>query len=195
MDYNDSYPTCELTHATVRVYSDTISPEDMASTLRVTPTSMQWKGDVRNPNGRRPVTLKLNALFVGSEGHVESLDATRHIDWVLDRFEGRAPELASLIATGARADLRCFWVSASGHGGPTLSPQQCKRIAELGVDCWFDVYVGGDDEEHPSQGTKKTSSSAVVSNNNNVNRCLDCRGRARFRSENEATTLLVLCRV
>ena len=153
MDYNDSYPTCELTHATLRVYSDTMSPEEMATALRVTPTSMQRKGDIRNPNGRRPVTLKLNALFLGSEGLVESLDARRHIDWVLDQLEGRAAELAALIAMGARADLSCFWISASGHGGPTLSPQQCKRIAELGVDCWFDVYLGGDnDEERRNQG-------------------------------------------
>ena len=72
-DDNDSYPTCELTHATLRVYSDTMSPEEMATALRVTPTS--------------------------------------------------------------------------------LSPQQCKRIAELGVDCWFDVYLGGDnDEERRNQG-------------------------------------------
>ena len=152
MNYNDSYRTCELTHAKLRVYSDEMSPEEMATALRVTPTSVQHKGDVRNPRGRRPVTLKLNGVFLESEGHVESLDARRHIDWVLDRMEGRAPELASLMAAGARADLTCLWISASGHGGPTLSPHQCKRMAELGIDCWFDVCLGGDDEEErPSQ--------------------------------------------
>lgn len=145
--YNDSYPTCEFTHAKLRVYSESMSPEQMAAALQVAPTAVQHKGDVRNPKGRRPIPVQLNALFVESEGSVTSLDARKHIDWVLERLEGRAAQLSSLVAQGARADITCLWISASGHGGPTLSPKQCKQLAELGLDVWFDVYMGGDDAE------------------------------------------------
>src|SRR5262249_2630582 len=137
--YDDLYPTCEYTHVTMRLYSDSISPEEMTLMFSCRPTSTQRKGDIRNPNGRRPITLKLNAWFLCSEGEVQSKDVRRHLDWLLDRLGNCSDALQTLSGRGARADIMCLWISKSGNGGPTLSPRQCQRIAELGVDCWFDV--------------------------------------------------------
>ena len=82
--YNDHYATCERTHVSLRSYSDDIPPESITERLGVEPTSVQHKGQVRNPNGRRPVTLKLNGWFLESEKHVTSKDTRRHLDWLLD---------------------------------------------------------------------------------------------------------------
>jgi hypothetical protein len=37
-------------------------------------------------------------------------------------------------------DVLAYWVSNSGHGGPTISSRQMERLARFGVQCWWDVY-------------------------------------------------------
>ena len=101
--YDDDYPTCRETFATLRVF---VEPE--------------------KPN------------LLSSESHVASKDVRRHIDYVLDLID-RDSELRASIREH-RSDITCFWASAQGHGGPTVSPQQMSRLASLGIDLWFDFY-------------------------------------------------------
>jgi hypothetical protein len=35
-------------------------------------------------------------------------------------------------------------MSASGHGGPMLSPETMGRLSDLGVGIWFDIYFHGE---------------------------------------------------
>jgi hypothetical protein len=46
--------------------------------------------------------------------------------------------LKILASQGVKIDICCLWFSESGHGGPTLSPQQLSKLGELGIDLWFD---------------------------------------------------------
>ena len=41
---------------------------------------------------------------------------------------------------GYRMDIFCYWLSAGGHGGPTLSPAIMRRLGELGLEIGFDIY-------------------------------------------------------
>jgi hypothetical protein len=43
------------------------------------------------------------------------------------------------------------WDSKSGEGGPTISPVQMKRLAELGIELWFDVYFDGEEMERQGE--------------------------------------------
>ena len=36
--------------------------------------------------------------------------------------------------------ISCFWVSASHHGGPVLSPKEMRILADLDIEIWFDYY-------------------------------------------------------
>ena len=42
MDYDDEYPTCENTYATLRIYHE--EPEVITQTLKIEPTSIIKKG-------------------------------------------------------------------------------------------------------------------------------------------------------
>ena len=132
-DYDDAYATCERTYATLRLYPGPIALRDVTARLRIDPTQSQISGGGRS----------LQGWFLSTEGAVESRDVRRHIDWLLDRIEPSSRELEALMREGARVDVSCYWLSASGHGGPTLSPQQMGRLARLQLDCWFDVYSTG----------------------------------------------------
>jgi hypothetical protein len=135
-EYSDDYSTCSSTFATLRVYSQTVSAAEITDALGVQPTR------TLRPEGKS----NLHGWFLSSEGRVESRDLRRHLDWVLDQLAtGPNPttQVSARIPGRVWADVSCLWISAVGHGGPTLSPKQMQRMARLGLECWFDVYLGG----------------------------------------------------
>ena len=68
-------------------------------------------------------------------------------DWILDQIEPRALALAGIQARAAEVSLSCFWVSAHGHGGPSLLPGQMQRLAALNLPLWFDIYFDDDEAD------------------------------------------------
>ncbi|MBK8252693.1 MAG: DUF4279 domain-containing protein [Polyangiaceae bacterium] len=146
--YNDEYGTCAETRVTLRIYPGTLSPHEVTGRLGIAPSQMNLVGEVhRNSLGRERVA-KVNGWFLSSEGSVQSLDVRRHLDWLLARLLPKAEQLFELQN---RADVRmavnCAWYSRSGHGGPTLWPEQMRHLADLNLECTFDIYFLPDDDE------------------------------------------------
>ena len=134
------YPTCERTYATLRIYPESLDPAEVTKRLRIEPTDWQRRGESRKP-GSRPA--KLHGWFLSSDGEVESRDVRLHLDWLLSRIAPQADVILALQREGCRMDVSCYWVSASGHGGPSVRPAQMGELARLGLELWFDVYLGG----------------------------------------------------
>lgn len=44
-------------------------------------------------------------------------------------------------------DIACYWVSRSGHGGPTIPPPQMRRLADLNIELGFDFYSPYESED------------------------------------------------
>ncbi len=147
--YNDDYPTCEATYATLRIYSGDKDPDEVSRVLGLEPTSLQRRGGIRNPHDHRPVRIKLNGWFLCSQGEVASRDSRRHLDWILERIGPLQDALGHLRDDGSQLRVSCYWLSSSGHGGPVLSPEQMRKLADLGLECWFDVYFLGKNVENP----------------------------------------------
>ncbi len=57
----------------------------------------------------------------------------------------RCDAIHALQHDGCAMDISCFWVSRSGHGGPSVRPAQMGELARLNLELWFDVYLGDDD--------------------------------------------------
>lgn len=144
MEYIDDYGACERTYATLCVYTQAMDPAAVTEWLGVQPSRWQRVGELPSvasvSRGRisRPATL--NAWFLSSENHVTSRDVRRHIDWVLDQIAGKSEALFVLQERGCIMDVSCFWRSACGHGGPTISPAQSRKLAEFNLDLGFDIY-------------------------------------------------------
>ena len=135
----DDYATCFETHATLRIYPGEIDPDEITERLGIAPSHWQRRGEIaRDAPGKR--VAPINGWFLESEGQVDSCDSARHIDWLLDRLMEKAEALRSLRQDGCRIDIACYWLSKEGHGGPTIPPAQMKRLAELGIELWFDLY-------------------------------------------------------
>jgi hypothetical protein len=146
--YDDNYETCERTLAVFQIYSDCLVPDKITELLAVEPTSGQEKGRRYTNSIGRQRTGKMNAWFLSSEGKTSSLDLRRHLDWLLDKLEPSATKIRELQRMHAvRMSINCIWWSAHATGGPTLWPEQMRRIADLNLECCFDISFYGDEEE------------------------------------------------
>lgn len=126
--YDDEYTLCGATHATLRILG--LDPEEVTRTLALSPT----RALPQDARARQAVWL------LESKPAVESKDLRRHLDWILDQLAARRDAVWELVARGGRVDIFCYWASARGHGGPTISPAQSKKLAELEIAVLFDVY-------------------------------------------------------
>ena len=146
--YNDNYPTCELTNASLLIYCESVDPKEITLRLGVAPTKSWRRGEHRG-TGRRgvPMVAGTTGWILSSEGSVVSRDLRRHIDWLVDKLSGSVAALRSLQGLeGAQMRVNCVWWSASGQGGPTISPEEMCRLAEMNLEVSFDIYFFGTDE-------------------------------------------------
>ena len=134
--YDDDYPTCKSTYATLRIYHDELDPDVISSRLLLTPSESQKKGQVLGPDREAPV----GGWFLSSNDQVSSKDVRRHVVWLLDQMAGREEQFLQLQDEGYRTDIFCYWLSASGHGGPELDPEIMQRLVSLRLKIGFDVY-------------------------------------------------------
>jgi hypothetical protein len=141
--YDDDYPTCKSTFATLRIFSDTVSPTDITTKLQLDPTESFKKGDTM---GSRGGSRKFNGWFLSSESLINSRDTRRHIDWILAKIKDKATEISSLYADGVEIDISCAWVS-TGQGGPVISTPQMSLLSALDIEVWWDVYFDQDSED------------------------------------------------
>lgn len=133
--YDNDFPTCLETYATLRVFSASVSATQITEYLALTPSRSFEKGDAYGA-GR----LRANsAWMLSSQFAVTSKDTRRHIDWLLVQLAGKADAIDDLRDRGCELDICCIWVSV-GQGGPVISPPQMTALVELGLDVWWDVY-------------------------------------------------------
>lgn len=136
VEYDDNYPTCKATYASFLLYHEDLEPDEVSRRLSLAPSAAFVKGPAGSAGSRAP----RGGWILSSKSTVDSKDTRRHVDWLLDRLEGRGSELAALRESGYEMSISCYWRSVEGHGGPTLSPPQMRRLLALELEIWFDMY-------------------------------------------------------
>ena len=145
--YDDDYATCERTLAALRIYADNLDPDMVTDCLGIRPTSSQRKGEIKTNSRGKQRTIKIGAWFLSSEDRVQSKDLRRHLDWLLALVLPRAEAVRSLqTIDGVTMNVNCIWWSARGGGGPTLWPEQMRGLADLNLECSFDVSFYDEEE-------------------------------------------------
>jgi hypothetical protein len=145
-DYIDDYGTCARTYATFRILHDNLDPDSVSNDLGLQPTEKWKRGITPDLNDRPPATT--GGWFLTSKTAVQSRDARRHIDWLLNQMEPGAAVIERLRSAGCKTDIFCYWLSTQGHGGPMLSPGTMARLARLGLELSFDAYALGDEDNY-----------------------------------------------
>ena len=146
-DYDDEYPTCVETYATLRIFSDALTPGEITEAVGREPTDDFRKGELRTgvPKAKNP-HHQTNGWFYSTRGQSKSRDCRRHLDLLIAAVLGNPDVLAQLRKRGCTMDASIFYVYT--QGGPTISPRQMRALAEAGIDVWWDLYRDQSDEDH-----------------------------------------------
>lgn len=134
-------PNCEKTHATLRFVHVDLDPDVVTRTLGITPDVTHKRGDSRTGKSGREY-LYPRGLWYLTTREWPSRNLEAHVTRLLDRVE----PVADLIREFARShpecrfEIMCYWMSATGQGGPSLSPSTLSRIGTLGATLDFDIY-------------------------------------------------------
>jgi hypothetical protein len=143
---DDTYPTCHSTYVILKIYPAFELAADISQLLGIVPTHVQEKNDiVQNSIGKSRIIPRAG-WFLSSEGQVSSLDVRDHLNWLLKKIVPAQREL--IVAQewdGILISVSCSWWSRSGHGGPTLWPEQMTMLAKLNLECSFDIYFVDDE--------------------------------------------------
>jgi hypothetical protein len=147
--FSPDYSTCSECYADLAIYPGDFPVEEISNFLNVSATKINIVG-ARSVNsvGRERV-VKKPAWFLSSKFDVVSKDLRDHIDWIVGKLKNSPDKLASLQGMDAmKMTLVCVWRSRYGHSGPVLWPEQMKALADLNLECSFDIYFDDlDDEE------------------------------------------------
>jgi hypothetical protein len=144
----DENPNCDRTYASFRLVGDSLDPNAATRALKLQPTLARAKGQELLSNSGRPPRRQRTAVWLlSTDDVIKSTSLERHLRHLLDALEPSAWAIRSLLSEETvRADFFCYWVSATGHGGPQASPGTLSRIGALNASLGFDFY-GADEPE------------------------------------------------
>ena len=136
--------TCLETYATLRIFSESLAPDVIGDVLGVEATVAK----PIDPASRYRPRRETNFWGWCSEGSVNSVDNLQHVAAIIDLLDGKAAALEDLRSRGCQIDICCYWVS-TGQGGPSMDMATMKALVALGLEIWWDVYFGKEEEYRP----------------------------------------------
>lgn len=139
----DENPNCARTYATFRLSGNALIPDEVTAALGITPTRASMS-DQHVSVGRAGSTTRrypAGVWLLATDHRVESTSLERHLIHLLEAIEPVAATLKVLRSRHElRADFFCYWLSATGHGGPEISSDTLARIAALDAALDLDFY-------------------------------------------------------
>ncbi len=140
-------PNCEYTHASFRLVGDGLQPDLVALHTGLTGDFGAQRNTLRPSRTGRAVRQPTGVWFITSEKRVESTSVERHLAYLLERLEPVKGELLAVIEEQRlHADFSCYWVSATGQGGPEVAPETLSRIGAIGASLGFEFHGPWGDE-------------------------------------------------
>lgn len=133
--------SCIETFATLRIFSATISPETIGERIGIEATEMRPIDPESTYRPRR----ETNYWAWCTKGKIDSKENLLHIAAIIDRLKDKVIQLESLRESGCQIDICNYWVS-TGQGGPSLDAATMGTLSKLGLEIWWDVYFGEEDE-------------------------------------------------
>ena len=133
--------SCLETFATLRIFSDSMHPDEIESILGLTATSKFPRDETSRYRHRR----ETHGWLFTTENTVESRDNGEHLKVIIALLTPRAEALHRLQSLGCNTDIFCYWIS-SGQGGPGLDVEMMERLCSLKLAISWDMYFGEESE-------------------------------------------------
>jgi hypothetical protein len=134
---------------TLRICGDDLVPEEITTSLGVSPTTAQLKGE--KIVGRKTSTVRIAKSGMwrlrASNREPEDMDGQ-----IREIFSQMTSDLAVWrgITKRFQVDLFCGLFMGCSNEGLTLSPESLTTLGERGIKIGLDIYAGDDDEQEAS---------------------------------------------
>src|SRR5690606_10870547 len=146
--------SCLETYSTLRIFSKTMPPDEIGRILGIQATRTRAIA-----SGSKYRHERENHYWGwSSDSSVQSVDGIEHVRAVISLLQGKAQQLAQLRTAGCDIDVCCYWVS-SGQGGPFLDNLALTDLSRLGLEIWWDIYFG-EEEEYAEGAAGRTAGGA-----------------------------------
>ena len=129
--------------ATLRIYSELGSADDVTARLGLAPSSSHRPGERRG--ARQGASRRTTGWSLCTEMR-EPSELAEHLIELLDRVEQLVNPLADLVADGYRMDWFCFVESRAMEHAVELDQQLLARLAALPGPLLIDIYGADEDQ-------------------------------------------------
>ena len=127
--------------ASLRVFGDSLEPEEVSALLGHQPTRCHRKGDKCGPHG---ASVEPTGAWILDSRTSEKAEIEDHVESLLAILTSDHDEWASLTERFS-ASILCGVFLDQYNEGFELSPRLCKALANRGLVIAFDIYSGDAD--------------------------------------------------
>jgi hypothetical protein len=135
-------PNCAETFASLQLFGDDLVPEEIGRLLGLQATESAAKGSRTVASSGKIRVAPSGRWILETRGRVSSTGAEDHVKWLLEQLDSSGLVPGNIPGV-RRSSICCYWVSATGNGGPQFSPEVLGRLSSyhltLGLDIYFDA--------------------------------------------------------
>lgn len=124
-------------YASLNLWGENLNPQKINDALGISPTRSFQRGDQRKDGTNWPHGV----WFLDSKEKFQSLDPTKHIEWILEQIEPMQVKLNEIIQEQSLiAELSVFWIMPTSHEYLIFEPDLIKRIAATNLRLEISFY-------------------------------------------------------
>ena len=128
--------------ASLRITSDTLSPDDIESTLNRRPDKRYSKGEPVSPRQDGP--LRKQNICIYESKPEDNLLFDAHLEYLMTLVESHLGDLKNL-ENSCSFEIIFGCSSDNGQLGLVMTHEKVKRIAASPIDIVLDIYAGSND--------------------------------------------------
>lgn len=122
----------------LRVFGDSLEPEEVSALLGREPTRFHRKGDKSSADGS---SIEPTGVWILDSGLSEKSEIEEHVEALLSPVSNDSDEWASLTSRFS-ASILCSAFLDQYNEGFELSPRLAQSLADRGLVIAFDIYSG-----------------------------------------------------
>jgi hypothetical protein len=132
---------CLEAHVSFILGGDNLRPDLITKVLKIQPTYCVKKGDIHTGSYVRGNKAGTGVWFISTKGELKSTNLEEHLIYLINKIGKPSTNFYKLVTElRLRVMFRCFFMSATGQGGPDISIETLRKIVNLGFGLEFDFY-------------------------------------------------------
>ena len=114
-----------------------LNPDEVTALMGLVPFTSRRRGDLLPLFN---TASEFGSWRFSSKPNVDSLNLDEHLGWLFGQIRHKDEALQSLKSQGYKRFVKCYWLTQAENAEPRLRFEFMRRLSELELDFYFDVY-------------------------------------------------------